>query len=88
MILAWILQYMLYFLCNALPEHAEMSLTVFQSFVVRAFVYLVVYPKDRRVRNRAVRVSNILLTIYGIGWGGGIPRENMAQKLFKIELET
>ena len=34
-------------------------------------------------------VSKILFTICGIGWGWeGVYRENMAEKIFKIELET
>ena len=29
-----------------------------------------------------------IVTIHGIGHWGGVLRENMAEKLFKIELET
>ena len=49
----------------------------------------IAYPKDGPDGGRALRVSKILLTIYGIGFGVvGIYRENVAKKPFKIELQT
>ena len=47
-----------------------------------------VYPKDRPVGDRALRVSKILLTIYGIGTSGGGGIQGKMAKNSKIELET
>ena len=52
--------------------------------------FFFVSPKDISVGHRALRVSKTFFTIYGVGWGGGIPvcRENMAKNLYKIEILT